>query len=155
VSGTDAGTILGGAGTLTSGFADTGTYVQMAGASILVGTGIAAALPTLTSATTSLAIGTAGAAAPTSVFWSGPGAQAAAESYALANNGVTLGMTILGQAAQNGDTTWEAASEAFAGMASGTIQVFSNAPLTFFPNSTSSYQRLPIIPTSPILSSIQ
>jgi RHS repeat-associated protein len=104
------------------------------------------------SATTAVAVGTTGvgaaespqgqqainsiaaAANPTSVFWSGPGAQAAAEGFAAANNGVTIGMTQLGQAAANGSMTWEQASEQFARQASGAVQVFSNNPLTPFVN---------------------
>jgi len=74
------------------------------------------------------------AANPTSVFWSGPGAQAATETWASANNGLTLGMTQLGQEAENGSMTWEQASEQFAQQASGTAQVLSNNPLTPFVN---------------------
>ena len=43
-------------------------------------------------------------------------------------------MTQLGQVAENGLMTWEQASEQFAQQASGTVQVFSNNPLTPFVN---------------------
>ena len=149
---------LGMAGDLTSGLTEPTTWVALGGASLVAGAG-GLLLEGLASTGTA-AVGTAaagaisGAAAPTSVFWSGPGSEAAAESYALANNGVTLGMTTLGQAALNGETTWEAASGAFASAASGTVQVFSDAPLTYFPNSIWYNVELPTLANNPNVTNI-
>ena len=86
------------------------------------------------SATGLTAAGTALTA--TSVFWSGPGAESAATAWALANNGVTLSMTAIGQAAATVGTqeAWESASEQFASQASGSVQVFSNDALTNYGN---------------------
>jgi RHS repeat-associated protein len=74
------------------------------------------------------------AVAATSVFWSGGAeAQAAAEAFALANNGVTIGMTEAGQelAALTEGMDWSAArplwnalSAEFAGAAAGDITAF-------------------------------
>ena len=66
---------------------------------------------------------------------SGPGAQAVAETWSAGNNGIMIGMTEFGQGIQG--MTWAeqaAASEAFANSASGTVQVFSNDPLTNYVN---------------------
>ena len=108
-----------------------------------VGTAAVTALPGFAAVGTAAAPIAAAAASPqgqatiqeaTSVFWSGPGAEAAANAYAAANNGATLSMTSFGQAAQNGTMTWGAASQAFANAASGNVVVFSNAPFTNFGN---------------------
>jgi hypothetical protein len=75
----------------------------------------------------------AGAAQPTSVFWSGPGAESAANEWVAANGGQTLGMTQAGQdvaAATQGmdweqaQPIWQAASKQFAANAWGDVQAF-------------------------------
>ena len=68
-----------------------------------------------------LATGAAGGAT-TSVFWSGPGTQAAAEAWAAANGGTTLSVAASASAAE---TT--AASADFAAQATGNVVVFQNA----------------------------
>jgi hypothetical protein len=77
---------------------------------------------TLTVATALIPIGGAGApaaaestAASSFVFYSGEGAQAAAQTWSAANNGTMIGMTQFGQAIENLTMTPEAASEAFGG----------------------------------------
>jgi len=73
-----------------------------------------------------LAVGKLGAiaaeATTTSVFWSGPGTQAAAESWAAANGGSTLSVAA---GATPAEVT--AASANFAASASGNVVVFQNA----------------------------
>ena len=94
-------------------------------------------------------------AAQASVFWSGPGAEAAANAYAAANSGVTLGMTAAGQAAAQANTweAWTAASLQFAQQAAGMVQVFSNAPLTPF-NSMWFTVELPALVNNPAVTNI-
>jgi hypothetical protein len=86
--------------------------------------------------------------APSFVFYSGPGAQAAAEAFSAANNGTMIGITQFGQAIENGTMTAQAASEGFANSASGTAQVFSNDPLTNYGNIWFNYE-LPALAKNP------
>jgi hypothetical protein len=60
--------------------------------------------------------------APTSVFWSGQGTQAAAEAWAAANGGTTLSV-----AAGATEAEVTAASASFAAQATGDAVVFQNA----------------------------
>ncbi|HWC98257.1 MAG TPA: RHS repeat-associated core domain-containing protein, partial [Candidatus Sulfopaludibacter sp.] len=84
--------------------------------------------------------GAEAAAASSSVSWSGPGAEAAAQTWSAVNNGTMIGTTEFGQAAQSGAMTWKAASESFANSASGTVQVFSNDPFTSYGNIWFNYE---------------
>ena len=70
------------------------------------------------------------------VFWSGAGAEAAANAYATATGAITLGMTALGNAAMQAASgaawgeardAWIAASQRFAAGASGEAHVFLGA----------------------------
>jgi hypothetical protein len=82
------------------------------------------------------------------VFYSGPGALDAATEWSVANNGTMIGNTAFGQAIENGTMTAAEASEAFANSASGTVQVFSNAPFTNFGNIWYNYE-LPALANNP------
>ncbi len=73
------------------------------------------------------------AAESESVFWSGPGAKRAAETWAKANGGTTLEMSALGREVEKATSNlsweqarplWEQASRQFAEAASGTVHVF-------------------------------
>ena len=74
---------------------------------------------------------------PVRVFWSGPGTRAAAEEFARAHGGVTLGMTPEGQAVARaaeglpwdpqGRAMWAAASKTFTEGASGKVHMFRAA----------------------------
>jgi len=149
--------ILGNVGTTTAPLTNPLTYVALAGASATaaLGTGaVVTATEALAAAvSTAAATGTAGAAGASYVFYSGPGAQEAAQAWSAVNNGVMIGMTGFGQAIENGTMSAEAASEAFANSASGAAQVFSNAPLTNFGNIWFNYE-LPALANNPNITSI-
>ena len=87
------------------------------------------------------------------MFYSGEGAQAAAQTWSAANNGTMIGMTQFGQAIENLTMTPEAASEAFANSASGSVQVFSNDPLTNYGNIWYNYE-LPALADNPNVTNI-
>jgi hypothetical protein len=113
----------------TQAQASTATQVSLTVASLaLPGIGEEAA------ASTGAAAATEAAAAPSFVFFSGAGSMDAATTWSAANNGIMIGMTEFGQAAENGTMTWAEASEAFANSASGQVHVFSNDPITDYGN---------------------
>jgi len=114
-----------------------------------VGLGFAAA-----SAVTSTSIDASGAVVESDfVFYSGPGALDAAQAWSAANNGTMIGDTAFGQAIDSGTMTAEEASEAFANSASGTVQVFSNAPFTNFGNIWFNYE-LPALANNPAVTNV-
>jgi hypothetical protein len=80
-------------------------------------------------ATAGEATSAAATPAPVYGFYSGPGAQSAAETWAAGNNGILMGATEFGQAVDNGTMTIAQGCEAYANSASGAVQMFSNDPL--------------------------
>jgi len=128
------------------------------GAAIVGPWAIGAGIPALGAAAQSIAFGPAAEAAAAGtggsyVFYSGPGTKAAAEAWSALNNGTMIGMTEFGQAIENGTMTVEAASEAFANSARGTIQLFSNAPFTNFGNVWFNYE-LPALANNPYVTNL-
>jgi hypothetical protein len=123
----------------TQATAAAATQIGLAAASILVPLAVGGGAPAAAGAATE---------ASSFVFYSGPGAQAAAETWSAANNGTMIGMTQFGQAIENGTMTAEAASEAFANSASGAAQVFSDDPLTNYGNIWFNYE-LPALADNP------
>jgi roadblock/LC7 domain-containing protein len=97
------------------------------------------------------------------VFWSGGNAaKSAAEEWATANGGVTLGMTPAGQAMESAtqgmewseaQPLWSAASRDFAQQAAGEVHVFQNAAGVSI-NSIWATQEYPALMENPYVSGI-